>query len=80
MIKSSFVLVGNSSYLNKGCEAIVRGTTHILRNSFGESRFYNANFDEQNPPHIPQETDKDIIHLPISRLKKWSPRWALHQV
>jgi colanic acid/amylovoran biosynthesis protein len=29
------LLVGNGSYQNRGCEAIVRGTMEILRREFG---------------------------------------------
>ncbi len=32
---SRFLLVGNGPYANRGCEAIVRGTAEILRQSFG---------------------------------------------
>jgi hypothetical protein len=31
-----FLLVGNGPYLNRGCEAIVRGTMAILCQAFGE--------------------------------------------
>jgi colanic acid/amylovoran biosynthesis protein len=31
-----FLLIGNNVYLNRGCEAIVRGTMEILRAEFGE--------------------------------------------
>jgi hypothetical protein len=30
-----FILLGNGSCLNRGCEAIVRGTMAILRQAFG---------------------------------------------
>jgi colanic acid/amylovoran biosynthesis protein len=33
---TQFVFVGNGSYQNRGCEAIVRGTMEILRQEFGE--------------------------------------------
>ena len=29
------LLIGNGSYRNRGCEAIVRGTMEILRDEFG---------------------------------------------
>lgn len=34
-----FILAGNGSYLNRGCEAIIRGTVKILRHHFEGSRF-----------------------------------------
>jgi polysaccharide pyruvyl transferase WcaK-like protein len=33
---TQFLFVGNGSYENRGCEAIVRGTMEILRHEFGE--------------------------------------------
>ena len=34
-----FILAGNGSYHNRGCEAILRGTARILRHHFGNPRF-----------------------------------------
>lgn len=76
--RQTFVLAGNGSYLNRGCEAIVRGTTCILRNSFEQPKFINANFDFSQTPYLPIETDKKIINKPIL-VKRWSPKWILKQ-
>jgi hypothetical protein len=51
--QNNFLLLGNASYLNRGCEAILRGTVKILRSAFGECRFVNANFDVIDPPFTP---------------------------
>ncbi|MGH2713716.1 MAG: hypothetical protein ACRDSN_10900 [Pseudonocardiaceae bacterium] len=32
----SVLLVGNGPYLNRGCEAMVRGTAVVLRAAFGD--------------------------------------------
>jgi polysaccharide pyruvyl transferase WcaK-like protein len=80
MSETKFLLVGNGPYLNKGCEAIVRGTSHILKESFGECIFYSANFDLEDPPYIPVETDDRIIHKPISQARKWSYKWFMHKI
>ncbi len=71
-----FLLVGNASYLNRGCEAILRGTVRILRNAFGECRFTNANFDVTDPPYIPAESDPQIVHRPLPTPRRLSTRWA----
>lgn len=43
----SFLLVGNAPYTNRGCEAIVRGTTRILDDAFGRTtRYLAASFGE----------------------------------
>jgi len=78
--RPTFLFVGNGSYLNRGCEAIVRGTVKILRDAFNNPKFVNANFDVTNPAFVPEETDSGIIHKPIMPLKRWSPKWILGQV
>ena len=71
-----FLLVGNASYLNRGCEAILRGTVKILRNAFGECRFTNANFDVTDPPYMPVESDPDVVHRPLPTIRRLSARWT----
>jgi colanic acid/amylovoran biosynthesis protein len=78
--KGSFLLVGNGPYLNRGCEAIVRGTVNILRHSFGNPKFVNANFDSAAKPFLPEEKDAAIIHKPIHSVKRWTTDWAVWQV
>ncbi|MHC4109882.1 MAG: polysaccharide pyruvyl transferase family protein [Planctomycetota bacterium] len=77
---TSFLFVGNGSYLNRGCEAIVRGTVRILRHAFTDPKFVNANFDLTNPPFTPKESDSGVIHKPVVLPKKWSPKWVFGQV
>lgn len=76
--RPTFVLAGNGSYLNRGCEAIVRGTTRILRNAFKHPKFINANFDFSRRPHFPIETDKDIVNRAII-MRRWSSKWIAKQ-
>jgi len=72
-----FLLVGNGSYQNRGCEAIVRGTVEILRHEFGESfkapaGIYaeHAIVQEQND----QESDPAVESFPLHGV---GPRWSL---
>ncbi len=61
-----FILAGNAAYENRGCEAIVRGTVKILRNSFKNPRFICiSNFlsEQQYQQQCLQETDEAITHL-----------------
>jgi len=61
-----FILAGNTPYENRGCEAIIRGTTTILRESFPDPRFVcMSTFQNENQYRIQcqQETDEDITHL-----------------
>lgn len=62
---SLFILAGNGSYYNRGCEAITRGTVHILRNFFDEPRFIAVTAyknEEQFRQQRLKETDPAIIH------------------
>ena len=68
-----FILAGNNPYANRGCEAIVRGTTKILRDSFGNSRFICLSHfqnEKQYREQCLQETDEAITHLHSYRLSK----------
>ena len=68
-----FILAGNGPYENKGCEAIVRGTTRILREHFNDPRFICLSFfqsDEQYKDQCRYETDKAITHLTARLISK----------
>ncbi|HUU20336.1 MAG TPA: polysaccharide pyruvyl transferase family protein [Sedimentisphaerales bacterium] len=75
-----FVLAGNGSYLNRGCEAIVRGTVKILRKSFDKPLFVHAPFDYSRSVFLPKESDSDIVHKPIQALKRWGPKWIAKHI
>jgi colanic acid/amylovoran biosynthesis protein len=67
-----FILAGNGPYENRGCEAIVRGTTRILRNTFPSPRFVCISHfqnDNQYQVQCKKETDDAIIHLSARKLK-----------
>lgn len=68
-----FILAGNGPYDNRGCEAIVRGTTKILRAHFKDPRFFCLSHfqnDEQYRKQRGQEYDVGIEHLYSNRLSK----------
>lgn len=65
MDKNFFILAGNGSDDNRGCEAISKGTVKILRNSFDDPNFLFVNFyssKEQFQKQISSEADKSIAH------------------
>jgi len=68
----TFILAGNGSYGNKGCEAIVRGTTKIIRKFFKNpsfqcySTFESDGFFEKQSSH---ESDRSVMHKMIYRPK-----------
>lgn len=72
---NSFMFAGNGCYANKGCEAIVRGTTTILRNVFGDSSFYSAYNHDSHCKDKYNETDKNISHLSLGGLRRFSGKW-----
>jgi polysaccharide pyruvyl transferase WcaK-like protein len=78
-----FLFVGNGSYQNRGCEAIVRGTMEILRREFGEhihvhSGVYadQAEIRNQNT----SETDPSILSSSINGVGlRLSTKWWASQ-
>lgn len=68
-----FILAGNGPYENRGCEAIVRGTTKILREYFRDPRFVclsHFDSDDQYRNQCQVETDPNIVHQAVNRLRK----------
>ena len=60
-----FILAGNGPYDNRGCEAIVRGTTEILRTHYKSPSFLNVSHfktNEQFEKQCSDEIDSSIIH------------------
>jgi colanic acid/amylovoran biosynthesis protein len=75
-----FVLAGNWAYSNRGCEAIVRGTTALFREEVGECRFISNYFTEEKCPDAQREMDPSIIHRPFPFLKRYSLPWIHDQI
>lgn len=70
--RPQFILAGNGPYENRGCEAIVRGTTKILRNTFPDPVFVCiSNFLSENQYRVQcqKETDDAILHLSTGKLR-----------
>lgn len=68
-----FILAGNGPYANRGCEAIVRGTTKILRGYFRDPRFICISHfknEEQFRRQCLEEADPAITHLQSYSLNK----------
>lgn len=76
--RPSFVLAGNGPYLNRGCEAIVRGTVAIIHSIFGPSTFTALSFFSDRREFLAQaasEHDQDIAHHPIKPFAgRFNPR------
>ncbi|MCE7556846.1 polysaccharide pyruvyl transferase family protein [Aliivibrio fischeri] len=73
-----FVLAGNSSYGNRGCEAIVRGSLEVLKSSFNiESVIAHSNFKsiEEYNWQVNFDNDKSIIHKPAIFPDRYSLPW-----
>jgi polysaccharide pyruvyl transferase WcaK-like protein len=64
----TFILAGNGPYENRGCEAIVRGTTKILRKHFKDPDFCCFDYslpEQEKKKKYTDELDSKIIHKPI---------------
>lgn len=70
-----FILAGNRSYVNRGCEAIVRGTVKILKESFKDPQFICiSHFQNENQfrKQCEEENEDTITHLAsITHLPSW---------
>ncbi len=83
-LRNLFILAGNGPYDNRGCEAIVRGTTEIIRLNFDKPKFISvSNFwnNDQLKEQIQDESDRSIKHyrsFPV--LKRFSSYWFLHTI
>lgn len=77
MTTPHFLLVGNGPYLNRGCEAIVRGTMNILRKAFGSNTSCTT-FSPIEPCVVNLqdriETDPHIRHC-SHLVTRWSGAW-----
>jgi polysaccharide pyruvyl transferase WcaK-like protein len=83
-----FILAGNGPYTNRGCEAIVRGTTKILREHFKDPCFLcltHIQSEEQFRRQCLEEVDPAITHLRSHRMNKkqalrnlWKPETWLY--
>lgn len=76
----TLVLAGNGSYSNRGCEAIVRGTTTLFREQGETYRYLSTYFPSEGCRDAQQETDPAIIHRPFSLLKRHSLPWFEEQI
>ena len=74
-----FLFVGNGPYLNRGCEAIVRGTMEILRREFGAD--IRATAGVYAPQHVVRdqraaETDAAVDTFCLDGMgPRWSRAW-----
>lgn len=68
-----FILAGNGPYLNRGCEAIVRGTVKILRHHYIDPKFIcisHFNSRKEYKDQRDNEVDESIQHLATYRPNK----------
>lgn len=77
MMAPLFILEGNGAFLNRGCEAIFRESTALLREAFGPCRIVNAPYTSEQAPDF-QEEDPLVVHrLPLAnrQLERWTRTW-----
>jgi polysaccharide pyruvyl transferase WcaK-like protein len=77
--KPLFILQGNGSTSNRGCEAILRSTVKIIQEEFGPCRFLNS------PPHYyePEELEDlgaEVIQIMPPRRVLFSKNWISFQL
>jgi polysaccharide pyruvyl transferase WcaK-like protein len=78
-----FVLAGNGPYENRGCEAIVRGTTKILRNHFQDPSFLCISVLQKSEleRQCREEHDPAIMHKKINFYQhRFDGEWAIQRI
>lgn len=82
MAENHFILAGNGPYDNRGCEAIVRGTTEIIRHYFEEPKFSvisNFQNDEQFKKQLDSEYDHAVTHKKTQlAVRRVSAQWVFY--
>ena len=82
--KPLFILAGNGPYENRGCEAIVRGTTKILRHYYKNPEFVCVSHfqsEEQYKKQCENEIDDAINHKKTNLIKSVNrPEWVLDKL
>jgi colanic acid/amylovoran biosynthesis protein len=77
-----FLLIGNGPFSNRGCEAIVRGTMVILRQTFGNDiRVTLLSYCRQDEiaAQIRNEKDPGLRHVALHPAR-WSAAWLQKQL
>lgn len=77
MAKSLFILQGNGSLYNRGCEAILRSTVAILKEEFDDCHFVHCPSGEGYNMRSYDELDPDILHVLYP--PKWTLKWFFRQ-
>lgn len=75
-LNRKFLLVGNGSYQNRGCEAIVRGTMAILRREFGSDIRADAGVYADARELLQQNTLESDPAVSSFGLKQGGRRWS----
>jgi len=78
MKKPLFILRGNGTHLNRGCEAILRSTVAIIRREIGPATFVNAPVVWVDDPLF-REPDPDIVYTLPPYTRRWSREWIVYQ-
>lgn len=77
MAPKKFVLVGHAGFYNRGCEAIVRTTTQMLREQFPGCEIALASYDAENDRHHPASKGIELLD---NRAGRWSRTWFSWQM
>ena len=79
-----FILAGNGPYENRGCEAIVRGTTKILKHYYQNPEFISVSDfqnEDQYKKQCKTEIDGSIHHKKTYPIKSvFQPDWLVDKI
>jgi colanic acid/amylovoran biosynthesis protein len=76
-----FLLIGNGSFANRGCEAIIRGTMSVLRQEFGQDIRAAVGIYDPSPLTLDNDSDAAILSFQLNwNARRWSHSWWLKQI
>jgi colanic acid/amylovoran biosynthesis protein len=78
--ETNILYAGNGCYSNRGCEAIVRGTTEIVRKSIPQAQITSSYYLARGCKDYQNETDHGIKHLLLPNPDRFSPIWFENQI
>jgi len=78
-MNENFLLAGNDSPANRGCDAITRGTGEILAHHFPGSKITDAHFRTGNDAIATPFSPGSSVHV-VQFPARWSYRWLIFEL
>lgn len=76
-VAATFYLANQTNFGNRGCEALVRSTTTLLRSAFGEVKVLVPSLDKRrDSAQWPESAQAGVEFVDAPRMPRWLGRWG----